>query len=945
MKCNEIGIIVLDRKESDPPRTGSITRKYYLPTDQEFVLALAGDSIKIDSLFDALHIDSGATSSTVRKKLHDINSKTKHDGNNSDIVEGLLLVKDGTSFQLNDASFTNSRVTITANDPTYKCYGDGKDLAHYLISKFDFTSLLLSETCQHLIAIVEEISHVIDSVGSIEPFGIDVLVFTNDGRINHIPITQYSGNKKINCICETVRDLPDLSFLQPSLESRKTQTQTVPEKSIYALTILNKDYFIEYQIAGGEIRSIQPNTGANSLLISLSTVDDGDLTITLPRKLIDSTSYGDIRYIILCDGEETTCYETPTSVDRTLTVNFQKNCKEIEIIGTELHPTKTTASSDHVTEIYDAEKMHKLATDRKTPLAVETDKSVYAYGSDLIVTVTNPYLISNTPIILEIADNDKKIIHKNIISVSADAKGMYQEIIPIIGEDWSKPGSTYTIQAKYSEKTAKIKIHTSVSGTTLHLDQKVYSWRDKVSVTVVATDLVGDPKSIEEIGHTSNSKIVISTSQGRLDRYKLVETKKGTGIFTGEFQLSGFLNETIIKNGLDTPTTGTTLGYGPDDGKISCLNDDKIIVTLTTSTSVITVYALIRWNVGKISWLDHAWPASGTGTVRVIDPDMSLELEKINEFEIRVWGDTDPEGIKLTVSETRKNTGIFEGTVQFSTTKRMTRSQVLQVTKGDIVTAEYIDKTLPKPYSMQSGLTVGAAAQIEPPTPSLKRAKSSNLRVVDQSDKQLDYIQKGQDVFFSIDLTNLQGTKQRFAFIVEIEDEGGVRLDPIHTSNVLLENQTVTSKLMWRPDHAGRYTAVVLVRESVDSDVLLHPPRNLDIIVDDINSEHNDLRTHAVKERIRQRVPLKPVVSIPFGSGVPGCEKHHECYIPYRITIRVNQTVTWNNDDNVAHTIIDGTPSHESDDIFSSGLLVPGTSFTHKFTKKGTYPYYCIVHP
>ena len=45
-------------------------------------------------------------------------------------------------------------------------------------------------------------------------------------------------------------------------------------------------------------------------------------------------------------------------------------------------------------------------------------------------------------------------------------------------------------------------------------------------------------------------------------------------------------------------------------------------------------------------------------------------------------------------------------------------------------------------------------------------------------------------------------------------------------------------------------------------------------------------------------------VSLPNGSGVPGCETTDECFLPYEAIIA---TVTWSNDDTAAHTVTSGT--------------------------------------
>ena len=85
-------------------------------------------------------------------------------------------------------------------------------------------------------------------------------------------------------------------------------------------------------------------------------------------------------------------------------------------------------------------------------------------------------------------------------------------------------------------------------------------------------------------------------------------------------------------------------------------------------------------------------------------------------------------------------------------------------------------------------------------------------------------------------------------------------------------------------------------------------------------------------------------VSIPSGTGVPGCEETDECYVPYEVKVSSGDTVTWSNDDTAAHTVTSGTPA-ETDGKFDSGLFSPDTTFSHTFENAGTYDYFCMVHP
>jgi len=95
----------------------------------------------------------------------------------------------------------------------------------------------------------------------------------------------------------------------------------------------------------------------------------------------------------------------------------------------------------------------------------------------------------------------------------------------------------------------------------------------------------------------------------------------------------------------------------------------------------------------------------------------------------------------------------------------------------------------------------------------------------------------------------------------------------------------------------------------------------------------------------KKALPMAVTVSLPEGSGVPGCEETNECYIPYEVTVAQGATVTWSNDDSAAHTVTSGTPEEGPDGHFDSSLFMAGATFEHTFDEAGTYDYFCMVHP
>jgi plastocyanin len=60
---------------------------------------------------------------------------------------------------------------------------------------------------------------------------------------------------------------------------------------------------------------------------------------------------------------------------------------------------------------------------------------------------------------------------------------------------------------------------------------------------------------------------------------------------------------------------------------------------------------------------------------------------------------------------------------------------------------------------------------------------------------------------------------------------------------------------------------------------------------------------------------------------------------PATLTVAVGTTVTWTNRDDIPHTVV------SDDKVFKSKVLDTDEKFSFTFTKPGTYPYFCSVHP
>jgi len=60
---------------------------------------------------------------------------------------------------------------------------------------------------------------------------------------------------------------------------------------------------------------------------------------------------------------------------------------------------------------------------------------------------------------------------------------------------------------------------------------------------------------------------------------------------------------------------------------------------------------------------------------------------------------------------------------------------------------------------------------------------------------------------------------------------------------------------------------------------------------------------------------------------------------PGTLTVPVGTTVTWTNRDDIPHSVV------STEGAFKSKVLDTDEKFSFTFSKAGTYPYFCSIHP
>jgi predicted secreted protein with PEFG-CTERM motif len=98
---------------------------------------------------------------------------------------------------------------------------------------------------------------------------------------------------------------------------------------------------VEYTIKGGTVKNIVIDPEIFALIVQIDSTDEGTISLDLPREFIGAEKQNgkDDTFIILIDGVEVAYQESVVlSESRVITINFEQNDSDIEIIGTYVVP-------------------------------------------------------------------------------------------------------------------------------------------------------------------------------------------------------------------------------------------------------------------------------------------------------------------------------------------------------------------------------------------------------------------------------------------------------------------------------------------------------------------------------------------------------------------------------------------------------------------------------
>ena len=79
------------------------------------------------------------------------------------------------------------------------------------------------------------------------------------------------------------------------------------------VTVQDSTDLVSYEITNAKLINVIPDLDAVSLLIYIQSTDDGSITLTIPRSVLDATiNNGDDEFFVLVDGEEVDFEEITT---------------------------------------------------------------------------------------------------------------------------------------------------------------------------------------------------------------------------------------------------------------------------------------------------------------------------------------------------------------------------------------------------------------------------------------------------------------------------------------------------------------------------------------------------------------------------------------------------------------------------------------------------------
>ena len=360
-------------------------------------------------------------------------------------------------------------------------------------------------------------------------------------------------------------------------------------------------------------------------------------------------------------------------------------------------------------------------------------------------------------------------------------------------------------------------------------DKPVYSWTDKIIISVNAPSWNSNSNQVNSIGDSNSHPIKISSGENFLKPYRLTETSSSSGIFSGEIILTGFLHDVDGDGNFDT--NPKTSGNGPTNGFLEVENNDSISISFEFADGVVLTESVpITWNMGVVQFTQDIFLINDSVELRVIDHDMNLNPETLDTIAVDVFSDSDSGGIQVIATETSERSGDFIASIALSTST--SSGNRLYAIPGDSIFAKYDDHTLPKPYSKSDEKSIQTSAIIDHSIPAINRIQTTPISFSDSFGNPLtSYISESQMQIVGT-IENQIIFDQEFIYFFQIKNSANSVISLSWIQGKLSPNQILDISQSWIPTKSGNYILETYVWNSLNDLIPLSPPISTLIIVD-----------------------------------------------------------------------------------------------------------------
>jgi len=344
-------------------------------------------------------------------------------------------------------------------------------------------------------------------------------------------------------------------------------------------------------------------------------------------------------------------------------------------------------------------------------------------------------------------------------------------------------------------------------------DKPVYSWTDKIIISINAPSWNSNPNQIDSIGESESHPIKISSGENSLKPYRLTETNSNSGIFSGEIILTGFLHDVDGDGSFDT--NPKTFGNGPTNGFLESDVNDFISISFEFADGIILVESIpVNWNHGTIKFSKDTFLSNDLIEVRIIDPDLNLNPEMIDTVNIEVFSSSDAGGLSITAIETSERSGNFIST--FSLSENISSGNRLYAIPGDTIIAKYDDHTLPKPFSKSDSQYVETVANVDYSTSSINRIEILSIFLSDGFGNPIISLSPNTQMQIVGTIENQINYDQEFIYFLQIKNSDGVIVSLSWIQGKLSPNQILEVSQSWIPTNSENYILETYVWNSLN---------------------------------------------------------------------------------------------------------------------------------